>query len=95
MRITCIKITEKANLGNYESLEFSAEAVFDEGDNRTQVTEDLTNYVNWNAQRPIREAKARTYRRALTDEKATAEQKAEATKWLAMFEERKAKVEAM
>jgi hypothetical protein len=95
MRITCIKITEKANLGNYESLEFSAEAVMDEDDNQAQVTENLTDYVNWHAHRPIRETKARAYRKILATEQSTPEQKAEAEAWLKKYDERKAKVEAL
>ncbi len=95
MRTTCIKITRKANLGNYESLEFTAEAVLDEGDNVHESTEKLIDYVDWHSQKPIRETKARNYRAVIATENATEAQKHEAEVWLKMYEERKLKVEGM
>lgn len=96
MRITGIKFTQKTNLGNYESLEFMAEAVLDEGvDNTDEATQKLADYVDWNAKKPIREAKARTYRHILLEEKATVESKSEAEIWLRLYEERKAKIESL
>ena len=96
MRITNIKLTQKANLGNYESMEFTAEAVIDlDEDNVDTATRSLADYVDWNAQMPIREAKARVYRQVLADENAPEEKKAEAEKWMAKYEERKARVEAL
>lgn len=95
MRITNISVTQKVNLGNYESIEFSAEAVLADDDNVDVSTKKLADYVDWNAQKPVREGKARVYRGALADPNAAPEKKAEAEKWLQMYEARKAAIEAL
>ena len=95
MRITNIRFAQKANLGNYESLEFAAEAVIDEEDDINKATKKLSDYVDWNAQKPIREAKARSYKAIQNDANAPETKKAEAAKWLQMYENRVKEMEAL
>lgn len=92
MKITNIKISQKTNLGNYESLDFGAEAVISEDDSINDATTKLTDFVDWHAQKPIRDAKAREYRKILGAPNATEAAKAEATRWLTMYDERQARV---
>lgn len=95
MIVTNIKISQKRSLGNYENIEFMAEGVIEEGEKVNDATERLWNYVDWHAQKSNRDAKAKTYRAALADENTVPEKKAEAEKWLAAYDKRKAEVEAM
>lgn len=105
MRITTVKFTQKANLGNYESLEFTAEAVIDMDSNQTpeEAASLLSDYVDWHAKRPLREQSLREWTAVLNspepaDEKAKAEwqiKHANAVKWMAKYEERKARVEGL
>jgi hypothetical protein len=93
MRITNIRLAQKTNLGNYESLDFAAEAVIDEDETVNDAILRLSGFVDWHAKKPIRDAKARTYRSYL--EAGTDEQKAEAEAWLKIYDERKAAAEAI
>jgi hypothetical protein len=96
MKVTTIKFTQKVNTGKYESMEFSAEAIIDPTEDKvSEATELLADYVDWNAKKPLREETCRTYRALLAKEDTTPAKKAEATKWLAKYDERKAKMEAM
>jgi hypothetical protein len=95
MRITNIRFAQKVNLGSDESIEFEAEAVIAEDDSIDASTKQLAEYVVWNAQKPIRDGKARQYRAVLADPQAPAPKQAEAKKWLEMYEARKAAVEAL
>ena len=95
MKITSIKFGQKVNLGNYESFEFSAEAVIDEEDKVNDVTAKLSDYVDWHARKPLRDQKARQNRAILADEKATPEAKQEAEAWLGKYEARRTAVEAL
>lgn len=97
MRIVCIKVLEKASIAQYESLEFSAEAVIDEGDNIHEETSKLRNYVNWHARLSIHSVEAKRQRAIVDNAEIPAEdqRKVNAVAWLARYEERKARVEAM
>lgn len=95
MIVTNIKISQKRSLGNYENIEFMAEGVIEEGESVNEATTRLWNYVDWHAQKSNRDAKARVNRLALADENTTPEKRAEAEKWIASYEARKAEVEGM
>jgi hypothetical protein len=95
MRITSIKISQKVNTGKYESLDFEAEAVLGEEDAADNAAKQLADFVDWHAQKPLREERARNYRKVLKNEQATEAQRAEAEIWLGKYEQRRQVVEAM
>lgn len=100
MRITNIRISQKANLGNYESFDFGADAVIGEEDDINGSTQTLVDFVDWHAQRSARENKARAHRKILAEAttagtESTHPAALEAAAWLKKYEERKAKVESM
>lgn len=95
MRITSIEVTQKHNLGNYESFDFHAGAVIDEDENANEATSKLINFVDWHTLKSTRDAKARIFRLALADENTVPEKRTEAEKWLAVYEARRTEVEAM
>ncbi len=93
MKIDSIKITQKTNLGNWESLEFTADAALGESDNINEATVRLFNYIDWHVKRPLRDPQAANHRLVLADENSTPEKKAVAQKWLDKYEERRAEME--
>lgn len=95
MIVTNIKISQKRSLGNYENIEFMAEGVIEEGESVNEATNRLWNYVDWHAQKSNRDAKAKVRRLALADENTDPEKRAEAERWLAAYDARKAEIEAM
>lgn len=95
MRITSISIMERANLGNYEHVEFKAEAVIDEDDKAGAVTETLRDFVNWHAQRNNRDAKRDMFLKELENPEIKDARKASLERWLQQYDERKARMEAM
>lgn len=95
MRITNIRFTQKANPGNYESIEFGADAVISEEENPQEATKALADFVDWHARKTIRDGQARSYRMILADQGAPPERRQEAESWLAKYEARKAAIEAM
>jgi len=95
MKITTIRLAQKTNLGNYESLDFAAEAVIDDEDKLNVATGNLELFVDWHAKKPIRDKQANTYRAALADPATGPELKAAAEGWLKLYEARKAAVEAL
>lgn len=94
MRITNIRFTQKANPGNYESIEFAAEAVISEDEDPQEATRALGDFVDWYARKTIRDGQARTYRLVLNDEAAPVEKRQAAQAWLTKYEARKAAVES-
>lgn len=95
MKIVMARATQKANTGQYEFLEFTAEASFGEDEKVGEVTERLMNYVDWYAQKPVRDPKARKMRSILDDPKAPQEDKDHATAWLAAYDKRRSEVESI
>lgn len=95
MKVTNIRISQKRSLGNYENIEIMAEAVLEDEESLNDATNKLYNYVDWHAQKTTRDAKAKTNRILVADERTDPAKKAEAEKWLARYEERKAEVEGM
>jgi hypothetical protein len=93
MRITSIRLAQKTNLGNYESLDFAAEAVLDEEETVSDAITRLADLVDWHAKKPIRDAQARSYRAKVVS--GTDEEKAASEKWLNVYEQRKAAAEAV
>lgn len=94
MRITSISMSQKVNTGKYESLDFTADANVDEGDDANECALTLANFVDWYARKPIREEQARANRQIIANEQATPDQKHVAEVWLKKYEERKLAVEA-
>ncbi len=95
MRITSITGTQKTTTGDYEHLLLVISAAVDEEDNAAEAATNLTDFLDWFARKPIRDAQAQKQRAIVADEAATPEAKAKAENWLAKYETRKAKVEAM
>ena len=95
MKITSITGTQKATTGEYEHLVLVIAANIDEEDNAAEAATDLTDFLDWFARKPIRDAQAHKQRAIVADETTTPEAKAKAEGWLAKYEARKAKVEAM
>jgi hypothetical protein len=97
MRITVIKVTEKASIAQYESLEFSAEAVLDDTDNIHEETSRLRNYVNWHARLSIHSAEAKKQNAIIVDANIPEndQRRLNAKAWIDNYAKRKARVEAM
>lgn len=95
MRITSITGTQKTTTGDYEHLVLVISATVDEEENAAEAATDLTDFLDWFARKPIRDGQAHKYRLALADENTTPEKRAAAERWLARYDARKAKVEAM
>lgn len=94
-RITNIHVNQKTNLGNYESFEFSADAVIADDEDLEAATASVVNYVDWHAKKTLRDGKRRQYIQVLADENSTDVRKTEAESWLRRYDARKAEVEAM
>lgn len=95
MKITDIKLTIKHNLGNWEHCEFTAEAVIHDEDNLDDATKKLTSYVDWHAKKPTRDAQKKAFDAALADANTTEEKRAQAERWVAIYEARRAEVEGL
>lgn len=95
MKIIEIRSFLKIDIGKYESKEFHATASVEEGDNLNDVTTQLDDYVDWHARKPNRDAQLRQMQAQAKNEQSTPEQKAQAESWIAKYNERKARVEAM
>jgi hypothetical protein len=95
MKITTIEVTQKTTTGDYEHLIVHVSAALEEDDGMNEAASKVTNFVDWFARKPVRDAQARNKRSVLADENASAEDKAAAEKWLAVYDRRKAEIEAM
>ncbi len=95
-RITNIEVSQKTNTGNYESFEFKASAVIDESENMEQATAAVTDYVDWHARKPLRDGRRKELLQIVAEgSQAPDTEKEKAAKWLALYDERKARVESM
>lgn len=95
MKITTIEVTQKTTTGDYEHLIVHVTAALEEDDGMNDAASKVTNFVDWFARKPVRDAQARNKRSIIADENAKEEEKAAAQKWLEKYEARKAEIEAM
>jgi len=100
MRVVNIRYQMKVNLGNYESADFAAEGIVDEGESLPAATDKLRRYVDWYARYQSRELKAKEYRKQLIElDKVDSDfARSEYTRienWLNAYETRKAEMEAL
>lgn len=103
MRITNINVTQRTNTGQYEHLEIVVSAAIDETDAMAKAVEQVTDFVDWFARKPIRDAEAhrlsRQAEQVIPDdivEGPKAQNEVEKAKvWLAKYAARKAAIEAM
>lgn len=95
MRISTIKLTQKSNLGNYESMEFTAEADLKEDENVKAATDRLFDYVDWYVKRKTRNDQLQAIKLTLADPATPDDKRAAAERWIEKYEERKNLMEAV
>lgn len=95
MKVTSIEVTQKTTTGDYEHLIVHVTAALEDEDGMNEAATKVTNFVDWFARKPVRDAQARNKRSILADENAKPEDKEAAEKWLNRYEARKAEIEAM
>lgn len=95
MRISTIKLTQKSNLGNYESMEFTAEADLKEDENVKTATDRLFDYVDWYVKRKTRNDQLQAIKLTLADPATPDDKRAAAERWIEKYEERKNLMEAV
>lgn len=94
MKITSLRFTQKSNLGNYEAMEATIEASFDDDDNVAEEANKLRMFVDWHANAIVRDRKKDKFERELnTDIDDTRRAKIE--QWLNTYEVTKAEVESL
>ena len=94
MKITTIRFSQKANLGNYESMEVAAEAVLEDGESISESTAKLRKYVDWNANFVNRENKKREFEKELAKPSISEDRKRKIENWIEQYNTLKAEMEA-
>jgi len=95
MKITEIKIEQNKNLGNYESRKLGFSAVLDEHEKSEKCIADLKLFLDWHLNIEERESQAKQYRTEIDSGKLADAEKVKKEKWLNIYNETKAKVEAL
>lgn len=92
MRIAEIKLTQKKNLGNYESLELGLTAIVEESDSPSDSIEKLRNLIDWELNKNERQIKFEDFQKQLlsiTDEK----RREQIERWIEKFTQMKNEIE--
>lgn len=90
-RITEIRITEKKNLGNYESREFGISAVIEETESANESVDKLRKFVNYHLHKPERDKQLAEYSKAI--QTLPAEQSAGHKAWIEKYQKFVAEME--
>lgn len=100
MRITEIRISQKKNLGNYENRELGFTAALDENEKPNEAIERVRNLLDWEINRPERDANHAAYTKrvveleGVTGDDADKERR-QIERWFAKYESRKAEIEVI
>ena len=96
MRISEITISQKKNLGNYESVDLGLTAILDEGEKVADKLPTLKRYVDWQLNKDIRADQAKKYEAELQAKPEMPEpEKAHRAKYIQRFHAAKAEMEAV
>lgn len=87
MRITTIGFTQRVNLGNYEHVEFSVEAIIDESEKAAETVDKLQKFADWSVQKKVRDEKAKKFEAEMKSGKLSMEENEKRAKWLEQYKE--------